>query len=185
MNPTLLLVRALYETMPTVQQLWTAPEGGAPMVARDSVEAVADGGLREDRYFLGTGHYSPFDVCQVTFVDSGAIAYIRETFDIDLTDGRHRRNVVVDTDVVDLLDTKFRVGDAVFEGTRRRPPCAHVEDVADEEGVARALREERGGICAAVVESGAVSVGDDLTVLEQLDDPDSLADAIRERAGER
>jgi len=155
------------------------------MVARDSVDAVAGGGLRDDRYFLGTGHYSPFDVCQVTFVDSAAIEHIRETFDIDLTDGRHRRNVVVDTDVVDLLDTKFRVGDAVFEGTRRRPPCAHVEEVADEDGVARALRDERGGICAAVVEGGSVAVGDELTVLEQLDDPDSLAASIRERQRER
>jgi MOSC domain-containing protein YiiM len=171
--------------MPTVEQLWTAPAGGEPMVARDRVEAVADGGLREDRYFLGTGHYSPFDVCQVTFVDSEAIAHIREAFGIDLTDGRHRRNIVVDTDVVDLLDTTFRVGDAVFEGTRRRPPCAHVEEVAGEDCVARALREERGGICAAVVESGAVAVGDELTVLEQLDDPDSLADAIRARQQER
>ncbi|WP_226023476.1 MOSC domain-containing protein [Halomicrobium salinisoli] len=167
--------------MPTVQQIWTAPAAGEPMEARESVAAVRDGGLRGDRYFRGTGYYSPFDVCQVTLVDSGAIEYIREEFDIDLTDGRHRRNLVVDADVVELLDTKFRVGEAVFEGTRRRPPCAHVEEVAGEEGVARALREERGGICADVVESGEVRVGDDLEVLERLDDPDALADAIRER----
>ncbi|WP_225334508.1 MOSC domain-containing protein [Halomicrobium urmianum] len=167
--------------MHTVQQIWTAPAAGEPMEARGSVEAVRDGGLRGDRYFRGTGYYSPFDVCQVTLVDSGAIEYVREEFDVDLTDGRHRRNLVVDADVVDLLDTKFRVGEAVFEGTRRRPPCAHVEEVAGEEGVARALKEERGGICADVVESGEVRVGDELDVLEQLDDPDALADAIRER----
>jgi MOSC domain-containing protein YiiM len=87
----------------------------------------------------------------------------------------------VDTDVVELLDTRFAVEEAVFEGTRRRPPCAHVEAVAGEEGVARALSEERGGICADVVEGGDVSVGDELQVLERLDDPDSLAAAIRER----
>jgi len=172
--------------MPTVHQLWTAPEGSAPMQSHESLDAVADSGLRGDRYFQGTGHYSPWDVCQVTLVSQSAIEHIREAFDIDLTDGRHRRNVVVDgLDVVSLLDTRFRVGDAVFEGTRRRPPCAHVETVAEEDGVVRALREERGGICADVVESGTVGVGDDVTVLEQLDDPDSLADAIRERTGER
>jgi len=167
--------------MPTVQRIWTAPAAGEPMEARESVEAVRDGGLRGDRYCRGTGHYSPYDVCQVTLVDSGAIEYIREAFDIDLTDGRHRRNLVVDADVVDLLDTKFQIGEAVFEGTRRRPPCAHVEEVAGEEGVARALREERGGICADVVESGEVRVGDGLEVLEELDNPDALAEAIRER----
>ena len=151
------------------------------MEGRERVEAVSNGGLRGDRYFRGTGHYSPYDVCQVTFVDSAALAHVREEYGIDLSDGRHRRNVVVDTDVLDLLDTRFRVGEAVFEGTRRRPPCPHVEEVAGEEGVAEALAEERGGICADVVEGGAVAVGDGLSVVERLDDPDSLADAIRER----
>jgi MOSC domain-containing protein YiiM len=172
--------------MSTVTQLWTAPEGGEPMEPHERVEAVADGGLRGDRYFLGTGHYAPYDVCQVTLVSREALEHVREAFDIDLFDGRHRRNVVVEgVDVVELLDTRFRIGDAVFEGTRRRPPCAHVEEVAEEEGVARALREERGGICADVVESGTVCVGDDLSVVEQLDEPDALADAIRDRVGER
>ena len=166
--------------MPTVQGIWTAPEGSAPMEAREQVRAVADGGLRGDRYCHDRGYYSPYDVCQVTLVDAGAIDHIREEYGIDLSDGRHRRNLVVDTDVVELLDARFSVGEAVFEGTRRRPPCAHVE----EEGVARALGEERGGICADVAEGGEVSVGDELQVVEQLDDPDSLAAAIRERRGE-
>jgi len=172
--------------MPTVTQLWTAPEGGAPMAGHDRIEAVADAGLAGDRYATGTGHYAPYDVCQVTLVSRSALEHVRSEFDIDLFDGRHRRNVVVDgLDVVDLIDTRFRIGEAVFEGTRRRPPCAHVEEVADEEGVARALRDERGGICADVVEGGTLEVGDDLTVVERLDDPDGLADAIRDRVGER
>jgi MOSC domain-containing protein YiiM len=170
--------------MPTVQRIWTAPEGSAPMEARERVRAIADGGLRGDRYCHDRGYYSPFDVCQVTLVDSGALEYVREEYGIDLSDGRHRRNLVVDFDVVELLDARFAVGEAVFEGTRRRPPCAHVEDLAGEEGVARALSEERGGVCADVVEGGEVAVGDELRVLEQLDDPDSLADAIRERQSE-
>ncbi|MFB6138836.1 MAG: MOSC domain-containing protein [Halosimplex sp.] len=167
--------------MPSVRQIWTAPEGGAPMEARERVRAVADGGLRGDRYCHGRGYYSPYDVCQVTLVDAGALERVREAYGIDLSDGRHRRNLVVDLDVVDLLDTRFAVGDAVFEGTRRRPPCAHVEEVAGEAGLADALSEERGGICADVVEGGEVAVGDDLRVVERLDDPDSLAAAIRER----
>jgi len=170
--------------MPTVQRIWTAPEGSAPMEARDGVRAVADAGLRGDRYCHDRGDYSPYDVCQVTLVDGAALAHIREAYGIDLSDGRHRRNLVVDTDVVELLDVRFAMGEAVFEGTRRRPPCAHVEEVAGEEGVARALGEERGGICADVVEGGGVSVGDELRVVERLDDPDSLAEAIRERQGE-
>jgi len=172
--------------MPTVTQLWTAPESGAPMERHDSIEAIADAGLAGDRYATGTGHYAPYDVCQITLVSRPALAHIRYEFDIDLFDGRHRRNVVVDgVDVTDLLDTRFRIGDAVFEGTRRRPPCAHVEEVADEESVAQALGEERGGICADVIDGGSIAVDDELEVVEQLDDPDALADAIRDRVEER
>ena len=76
-----------------VEALFTAPADAEPMAAADSVEAV-EGGLRGDRYLLGTGHYTPYDVCQVTLVAGEALDHIRDEYDIDLTDGRHRRNVV-------------------------------------------------------------------------------------------
>ncbi|SFR47785.1 MOSC domain-containing protein [Halogeometricum rufum] len=169
----------------TVEALWTSPEDGAPMESHESIDCV-EGGIRGDRYLRGTGHYSPFDVCEVTFVAAEALETIREETGIDLTDGRHRRNVVVrGPDLRDLLETTFRVGEATFRGTRPRPPCAHVERVAGEEGVARALGKKRGGICADVVEPGAVRVGDELELLEA--DPRtvgrSIADRLREAFG--
>ncbi|MDS0298810.1 MOSC domain-containing protein [Halogeometricum sp. S1BR25-6] len=165
-----------------VEQLWTSPEDGAPMEPHESVEAV-EGGLRGDRYLRGTGHYSPYDVCEVTFVAWEALEEIREETDIDLTDGRHRRNIVVrgvgGDELHDLLKTTFRVGDATFRGTRPRPPCAHVERVAGEEGVARALKRKRGGICANVVEGGEVRVGDGLELIEE--DPRTVGESIADR----
>lgn len=165
----------------TVEGLWTAPAAGEPMASRESVEAVADVGLEGDRYAEGTGHYSPYDVCQVTLVAAAALARAREAFGVDLGEGRHRRNVVVDRDVEGLLDARFRAGEAVFEGTRRRPPCAHLREVTGEAEVVAALGDAGGGVCADVVEGGRVAVGDEVTVVERLDDPDSLAAALRER----
>jgi MOSC domain-containing protein YiiM len=73
-------------------------------------------------------------------------------------------------------------GDATFEGTRPRPPCAHVEQVAGEDGVAKSLGSDRGGICARVVDGGTVAVDDEVEVGESVaSDPDGLADAIRDR----
>jgi MOSC domain-containing protein YiiM len=169
--------------MTGVRQIWTAREDSAPMDSVESIRAV-EGGLEGDRYLTGEGYYSPFDVCEVTFVAWEALVEIRESTGIDLTDGRHRRNVVTEgVDVHDLLDARFRVGEAVFEGTRPRPPCAHVEDVADEEGVTRALARGRGGICADVVEPGEFGVGDAVEVLGSTGaDWDGLAAAIEERA---
>ena len=169
--------------MGSVTGIWLTDEGSAPMDAVETVRAVADRGLRGDRYYRGTGYYSGFDECEVTLVESEALATVRQETGIDLTGGRHRRNVVTEgTDVHELLDTRFRVGEAVLVGTRPRPPCAHVEAVADEDGVARALGEDRGGICAHVESSGEIRVGDALVVEESLTtDPDDLAAAIRDR----
>jgi MOSC domain-containing protein YiiM len=162
-----------------VASIWTSPADGAPMERRESVEAV-EGGLLGDRYLLGTGYYSPFDVCQVTLVSAEALAEIRDETGIDLSDGRHRRNVVVSgANLRDLLDVTFRAGDAEFRGTRPRPPCAHVERVAGEEGVARALGDGRGGICADVVTPGTVRVGDELELIEA--DPRTVGRSIVDR----
>lgn len=150
----------------TVERLFIAREDSAPMESLESVEAV-EGGLEGDRYLTGKGYYSPFDVCEVTLIEAEAIEEIVEAFEIDLTDGRHRRNVVTrGVAVHDLLGATFEIGDAVLRGTRPRPPCAHVEQVAGEKGVARALKNKRGGVCASVVEPGSIEVGDEIRMLE-------------------
>jgi MOSC domain-containing protein YiiM len=170
-----------------VEALFTAPADGEPMRREEAVEAV-EGGLRGDRYLLGTGHYSPYDVCEVTFVAGAALDTIRDHHGIDLSDGRHRRNVVTrGVDLRSLLETTFRVGEATFRGTRPRPPCAHVERVAGEDGVARALTEGRGGICADVLVPGTVHVGDDIEVVEASprEVGRDIADRLREASSDR
>jgi MOSC domain-containing protein YiiM len=169
--------------MGTVERLWMTDEGSAPMRAVESIRAIEGRGLDGDRYAEGTGFYSGFDECQVTLIAAEAIDDIRDDADIDLADGRHRRNIVTrGADLRDLLGSRFEIGDATFSGTRPRPPCAHVEQVAGEDGVAAALGDGRGGVCADVVDSGAVAVGDDVVITESLDmDPQRLASSIRDR----
>lgn len=167
-----------------IEAIWIAEKGSAPMQQRERIEAVP-GGLAGDRYRTGRGYYSGFDECEVTLIEREAIEEIRGEFDIDLSDGRHRRNLVTrGVDVHDLLGHRFRAGDAVLEGTRPRPPCAHVEQVAGESGVARALGENRGGICAGVVEPGPIAVDDELEPLGSTEpDIDGLVENIRGRLG--
>jgi MOSC domain-containing protein YiiM len=149
-----------------VEAIFTAPADGEPMESVEHVDAV-EGGLRGDRYLVGTGHYSPYDVCEVTFVAGEALDTVRDRHGIDLSDGRHRRNVVTrGVDPRSLLETTFRAGEATFRGTRPRPPCAHVERLAGEAGVARALKAGRGGICADVVGPGTIHTGDDVEIVE-------------------
>lgn len=162
--------------------LWLAEREGEPMAPVDVARAVP-GGLVGDRYLTGEGYYSPFDVCEVTFVAGEAVDTIREEAGLDVSGGEHRRNVVTrGVDLPALVETRFRVGGAVLEGTRPRPPCRHVEEVASMPGLLDALRD-RGGICADVVEGGEIRVGDAIEPLADLSfDADGLAAAIRERA---
>ena len=149
-----------------VETIFTAWADSKPMERAESVEAI-EGGLAGDRYQTGKGYYSPFDVCEVTLIEAEAIDEIREEHGIDLSDGRHRRNVVTrGVDVHDLLGATFEIGGATLRGTRPRPPCVHVEVVAGEDGVTRALSHGRGGICADVVEPGTISAGDEIVVTE-------------------
>ncbi|ELZ61576.1 MULTISPECIES: MOSC domain-containing protein [Halorubrum] len=167
----------------TVESLVTAPEGGAPPVLRDAVEIRADG-VEGDRYRRGDGHFQ-LDGCAVTLVAAEALAAVHEGTGVDVTDGRHRRNVVVEgfgPGMDSLLDATVAVGDALLRPTRRRPPCAHLEAVAGEEGLASAL-QDRGGLCCDVIEPGRVAVGDSVTVREA--DPRTAGAAIAERLAER
>lgn len=167
--------------MARVEQLFIAREDSAPMEPLESVEAI-EGGLEGDRYQNGSGYYSPYDVCEVTLIEGEAIDEIDEEFDIDLSDGRHRRNIVTHgVEVHDLLGTTFRVGEALLRGTRPRPPCAHVERVAGEDGVARALKNKRGGVCAEVVEPGSIEPGDEIEVIEE--DARTVGRKIADRLG--
>ena len=150
----------------TVTDLFLAPESGDPPQSRSAVDVV-EGGVAGDRYCRGAGHFQ-LDACAVTLVAAEAIAAVRTEAGIDVSDGRHRRNVVVDgfgTGMDALLETDLRVGEALLRPTRRRPPCAHVEALAGEDGLAAALRD-RGGLCCDVVEPGRVAV-DDAVVIER------------------
>lgn len=161
-----------------VEAIWIADEGSAPMQRRERIEAV-HGGLDGDRYCRGTGYYSGFDDCQVTLIAGEAL----DTVDIDVDAGQHRRNLVTrDVDLESLLDHRFRIGAATLVGTRPRPPCFHVGDVAQSPDLPAALGDGRGGICADVVDPGTIAVGDEIERRDTVaTDPDELADAIRDR----
>lgn len=165
--------------MAEVIQLYTAPSAGDPMESHNTVDVI-EGGLVGDRYLRGTGHYAPYDVCEVTLVEGEALDLIRNEYDIDLWDGRHRRNIVTrGLELHDLLESTFRIGEVELRGTRPRPPCGHVERVADEEGVARALGDRRGGICASVISPGTIAVDDSIEVIEA--DPRTVGADIVDR----
>ena len=143
----------------TVTAIHVAPAQGAPPERVDAVEAVANCGLRGDRYFHDEGTFSDRAGCAVTFIESGTLAAVERDYDITLDPGAHRRNVTTRGVALNhLVGERFRVGDAVCLGTELCEPCSYLERHLEGEGIQDAL-VHRGGLRARLVESGEIHTG--------------------------
>lgn len=150
-----------------VEKIFIAPVGGACMQAVEEVEALAGQGLRGDRYTTKSGYWTRVDECQVTLIEAEHLEEIFRTAGIRVQDGEHRRNLVTrGVRLEDLAGKRFRIGEAVLEFDRPRPPCSYVQALT-EPGMTKAL-VRRGGICARVVQSGAIRLQDSIVILEEV-----------------
>jgi MOSC domain-containing protein YiiM len=148
-------------TTGTVEGIFIAGAARVPLASVAEVRAVEGRGLEGDRYHAAAGSFSrwPGEGRAVTLVEAEVIEAILRDWDIDLSGGRSRRNLVTrGVRLADLLGRKFRIGEALFRGTRLAQPCAHLERLT-EPGVFAALKG-RGGLRADVLEGGVVHVGD-------------------------
>jgi len=153
----------------TVERIQIAPDSGDPMEERQRVETVAGRGLRGDRYFEGEGLWNYLDqdptrevqeASDVTFIEAEALEALEREADIKVPPGEHRRNVTTrDVPLNHLVGETFTVGGVTCEGVRLCEPCGYMQSLVGEEGLADAL-VHRGGLDAAVVESGEFAVGD-------------------------
>ncbi|MGY1749928.1 MOSC domain-containing protein [Modestobacter sp. SYSU DS0511] len=141
------------------------------MVRHASVAALPGRGLAGDRYALGGGTWAryPQQEKQVTLIDADDVAVVAAEAGVDLSPGRTRRNVVTrGIDLPALVGRYFLVGDVLLFGTKRCPPCAHLERLTGMRLV-KALAP-RGGINAAVFSAGEVAEG---AVVRLVDDAEA------------
>jgi len=149
-----------------VEGIFLSPEGGAQMKGVEVAVALEGYGLEGDRYGAGTGHWSRFGrVCEVTFIAAEDLDDIERGTGVGVKNGEHRRNVVTRGISLKTLrrGKRFRVGEVVFEHRGPRSVCRYIERLT-EPGMTQALKG-RGGICARVIENGAVRVGDEIELL--------------------
>lgn len=148
----------------TVEEIFTTPEGSKTMEKVEEVKTVEGCGIEGDRYCEGTGFWTQYgDVCQITLISGEDLDHIETELGLNIKNGEHRRNIITrGIDLGSLRRKRFQVGEAILEYDRPRPPCKHVQDIT-EPGMTRALRG-RGGICARVVQAGAIRPGDSIEV---------------------
>ena len=137
-----------------VEWIGLRPARDTPMQAVESVEASTGGGLAGDRYAGGSGKRG------ITLIQAEHLPVIAALAQRpDLAPSLLRRNVVVSgIPLVALKGRRFRIGDAVFEGTEDCDPCSRMEDALGPGGF-NAMRGH-GGLCARIVEGGSIRLGD-------------------------
>lgn len=149
-----------------VEEIYIAPGGGAKMEKVDEIEAIANLGLKGDRYLKRTGYWSGIDECQVTLIERETLDQIGAESDVRVLNGEHRRNIVTrGIHLHDLVGKRFSIGEAILEYDCPRPPCGYIQSIT-QHGMTRALRGARGGICARVVKSGLIHVNDVIEVIK-------------------
>ena len=120
-------------------------------------ECRLEPGMGMDGEHHAGGGPSDREVTLIQHEHLGAVASLagRDSVDPSLL----RRNIVVSgINLLALLGRRFRVGDALLEGTEPCEPCKRMEENLGVGGY-NAMKGH-GGICARVVSSGPVHVGD-------------------------
>ncbi|WP_299201502.1 MOSC domain-containing protein [uncultured Amphritea sp.] len=128
----------------------------------DSVEALAGLGLEGDHRCSKT----PGSARQVTLISAEFIQMIEAYTGIEQIDPAIlRRNLVVSgINLNALRHQQFSIGAARFEATALCHPCVRMDQALGQGGTAAMLGY--GGVCARILESGVIRVGDLLIPLE-------------------
>lgn len=147
----------------TVVAIFTAPAEGAPMEARDRVEAIEGQGLEGDRYAIEAGKFSGRKTTDgqraITLIEREAIEGARREHGIELAESETRRNVVVEgVPLNHLVGREFTVGGVRLRGYKLSEPCTYLEGLT-RDGV-RAALVHRGGLRAEILAGGPIAVGD-------------------------
>jgi MOSC domain-containing protein YiiM len=154
----------------TVISLHLAASAGEPTWAVDEVQAVPGRGLVGDRYFLGTGFYSPKPGHrELTLIELETLEALRVEHGIELAPGQTRRNVLTrGVPLNDLIDRDFLVGPIVVRGMRLCEPCVHLVEVTGKQVLQPLVH--RGGLRAQILTGGTIRVGDPVRPTPSSDD---------------
>jgi len=140
------------------------PERKVDLLVVDQVEAIAELGLAGDRRCKGTADSAR----QVTLINQEHIEVVAKLLGQESIDPSVlRRNLVVSgINMVALRHQRFRIGDAEFEASAHCHPCMRMEQALGKGAVAAMLGH--GGVCAKIVKSGVIRVGDEVVKLDDV-----------------
>ncbi|WP_419539012.1 MOSC domain-containing protein [Methylorubrum populi] len=156
----------------TLLHIHIAPAASYEMEALAEAQCVAGRGIVGDRYFNGTGTYSPKpDTREVTLIEQEALDALERNDPplqggpIRLAPADHRRNLTVrGVPLNHLVGRRFRVGTVILRGGRLNFPCKYLEELL---GLPVYLPlYNRSGLNCGIEVGGTIRPGDAIELLE-------------------
>jgi MOSC domain-containing protein YiiM len=133
----------------------------APMELIERASVTFAGGIEGD--FRGAMRGKAYKR-QVSLMEAGDWAAAQAEVGHNLPWQERRANLLVDGfDLPQRAGVRLRIGTALLEITVETEPCERMEKLAD--GLRAALSPDwRGGVCAKVIEEGAIAIGDTVAI---------------------
>ncbi len=154
--------------MPHVIQILTAESPASAMKPLTEVRAVPGKGLEGDRYFSGTGTFSPAGHkpdFEITLIEQEQIETFARAAQLPFTAMEARRNIVTQgIRLNDLVGREFSVGAVRIRGIRLCEPCHYLATISFPETLKGLVH--KGGLRAQVLSEGLIRVGDTIRVAE-------------------
>jgi MOSC domain-containing protein YiiM len=145
-----------------VEAIVTGLDSGGPLAHVPAVRVHAGHGLEGDRKY--SEQLNSDAGRDLTLIEAEALEALEAETGIALDSREARRQVVTrGISLNGLVGRRFRVGEVNCIGIELCEPCSHLEGLT-QPGVMRGL-VHRGGLNAAVLGDGEISVGDEVAAL--------------------
>ncbi len=143
---------------PRVEWLGISPGNRQPIEPRDEITVVTGTGVDDDYH----SKKKPGGDRQVTLIQAEHFAVIAANTGRDsVSPELFRRNIVVrGIELTSLIGCRFRIGEALLEGTGPCTPCSRMDENLGQGG--RLAMKGLGGLTAKVIEPGRIRVGDQM-----------------------
>jgi MOSC domain-containing protein YiiM len=147
-----------------VTEILIARSPTSEMVSVPQAFAVPRQGLQGDRYFLGTGTFSPQPQkpdFELTLIEQEHVIAFAAESGLKFTPAQARRNIVTrGVRLNDLVGREFSIGLVRIRGLRLCEPCPHLAKNTFPE-VLKGL-VHKGGLRAQILSEGHIRVGDEI-----------------------
>ena len=147
--------------MPKVFKICISDKNDNKMQSVDSVEAISGKGILNDRYFQDKNSKET----QITLIESENIDYYNSLSNENIPYIEFRRNLITKgLQLNDLINKKIKIGKVILVGHQLCEPCLDLQKKLNQDNFVKNL-VHKGGLRAEILESGKISVNDEIEIL--------------------